>query len=87
MIICDTHCDTLYMRALQPNKTPCVTMDAMKKGGMSLQTCTLYAGNQGMAGHPYDKAMAEYHAFEHLRDAEGWAVSYTHLTLPTILLV
>ena len=29
MIICDTHCDTLYMRALQPNKTPCVTMDAM----------------------------------------------------------
>ena len=52
MIICDTHCDTLYMRALQPNKTPCVTMDAMKKGGMSLQTCTLYAGNQGMAGHP-----------------------------------
>ena len=27
---------------------------------------------QGMAGHPYDKAMAEYHAFEHLRDAEGW---------------
>ena len=72
MIICDTHCDTLYMRALQPNKMPCVTMDAMKKGGMSLQTCTLYAGNQGMAGHPYDKAMAEYHAFEHLRDAEGW---------------
>lgn len=72
MIICDTHCDTLYMRALQPNKMPCVTRDAMKKGGMSLQTCTLYAGNQGMAGHPYDKAMAEYHAFEHLRDAEGW---------------
>ena len=27
---------------------------------------------KGMAGHPYDKAMAEYHAFEHLRDAEGW---------------
>ena len=72
MIICDTHCDTLYMRALQPDKTPCVTMEAMKKGGMSLQTCTLYAGNQGMAGHPYEKAMAEYHAFEHLRDTEGW---------------
>ena len=72
MIICDTHCDTLYMRALQPQKTPCVTMEAMKKGGMSLQTCTLYAGNAGMAGHPYDKAMAEYRAFEHLRDTEGW---------------
>ena len=72
MMICDTHCDTLYMRALQPQKTPCVTMEAMKKGGMSLQTCTLYAGNAGMAGHPYDKAMAEYRAFEHLRDTEGW---------------
>ena len=33
MIICDTHCDTLYMRALQPNETPCVTMDNMKKVG------------------------------------------------------
>ena len=41
MMICDTHCDTLYMRALQPQKKPCVTMEAMKKGGMSLQTCTL----------------------------------------------
>ena len=39
MLICDTHCDTLYMRALQPDHTPCVTMEAMKKGGMSLQTC------------------------------------------------
>ena len=26
MIICDTHCDTLYMRALQPTETPCVTI-------------------------------------------------------------
>ena len=60
MIICDTHCDTLYMRALQPDHTPCVTMEAMKKGGMSLQTCTLFAGSQGVSGHPYEKAMAEY---------------------------
>mgnify|MGYP004493587853 CR=1 FL=1 len=60
MIICDTHCDTLYMRALQPDHTPCVTMEAMKKGGMSLQTCTLFAGSQGIEGHPYEKAMAEF---------------------------
>ena len=72
MLICDTHCDTLYMRALQPDHTPCVTMEAMKKGGMSLQTCTLFAGSQGVSGHPYEKAMAEYHAFERLRDEEGW---------------
>ena len=54
MLICDTHCDTLYMRALQPDHTPCVTMEAMKKGGMSLQTCTLFAGSQGVSGHPYE---------------------------------
>ena len=72
MIICDTHCDTLYMRALEPEKTPCVTMEAMQRGGVSLQTCTLFAGSQGVSGHPYEKAMAEYAAFERLRDTEGW---------------
>lgn len=72
MIICDTHCDTLYMRALQPEHTPCVTMENMKKGGVSLQTCTLFAGSQGVSGHPYDKAMAEYAAFCRLEQTEGW---------------
>ncbi len=72
MILCDTHCDTLYMRALEPEAVPCVTMDNMKKGGMNLQTCTLFAGSGGVNGHPYENAMAEYHAFEHLRDEEGW---------------
>lgn len=72
MIICDTHCDTLYMRALCPDDVPCVTMEAMEHGGMSLQTCTLFAGSKGMSDHPYDKAIAEYRAFEHLRDTQGW---------------
>ena len=72
MIICDTHCDTLYLRALQPNETPCVTMEHMKKGGMSLQTCTLFAGSKGMSDHPHDKALAEYAAFERLEKNEGW---------------
>ena len=72
MIICDTHCDTLYMRALQPQETPCVTMEAMRAGGMSLQTCTLFAGSQGVSGQPYQKAMAEYAAFERLERDEGW---------------
>lgn len=72
MIICDTHCDTLYMRALQPEETPCVTMEAMKQGGTSIQTCTLFAGGGGVTGQPYEKAIAEYKAFEHLRDTEGW---------------
>ena len=72
MIICDTHCDTLYLRALQPDETPCVTMENMVKGGMNLQTCTLFAGSKGMSDHPYDKALAEYAAFERLAETEGW---------------
>ncbi len=72
MIICDTHCDTLYMRALCPGETPCVTMENMKKGGMNLQTCTLFAGSKGMSDHPHDKALAEYAAFERLAEYEGW---------------
>ena len=72
MIICDTHCDTLYMRALQPEQTPCVTMAHMRAGGVSLQTCTLWAGPKGVSDHPYDKAMAQYAAFERLQEAEGW---------------
>lgn len=72
MLICDTHCDTLYMRALKPQDTPCVTMEHMVKGGMSLQTCTLFAGSKGMSDHPHDKALAEYAAFERLVRDEGW---------------
>ena len=72
MIICDTHCDTLYMRALEPCKIPCVTMENMVRGGMNLQTCTLFAGSKGMSDHPYEKAMAEYAVFERLAKEEGW---------------
>lgn len=72
MIICDTHCDTLYMRALQKDRTPCVTMEHMKKGGMSLQTCTLFAGSKGMSDHPHAKALSEYAEFERLAESEGW---------------
>ena len=71
MIICETHCDTLYMRALQPEQTPCVTMENMKRGGMSLQTCTLFAGSTGMSDHPYDKAMAELRASYEVMEKEA----------------
>ncbi|MGI5977069.1 MAG: dipeptidase [Candidatus Limivicinus sp.] len=72
MIICDTHCDTLYMRVFEKENTPCVTMENMKKGGVSLQTCTLFAGTEGIDGHPYDKAISEYNEFLRLAGSEGW---------------
>lgn len=71
MRIIDTHCDTLYMRALQPEQAPSVTREAMQAGGVSVQTCTLFAGPAGPKGHPYEKAMAQVAAWERLR-REGW---------------
>ena len=47
MRIIDTHCDTLYRRALRPQETPCVTAEALRAGGVTLQVCALYAGSYG----------------------------------------
>ena len=76
MIICDTHCDTLNVRALHKDETPCVTMENMVNGGVSLQTCALFAGSKGMSDHPYDKAMAEY---------EDMAATYAYSTLARLM--
>ena len=79
MIICDTHCDTLNMRALHKDETPCVTMDHLVKGGVSLQTCALFAGSKGMADHPYERAMAQYQEFCRLEREEGWVKALSPL--------
>ena len=44
MLICDTHCDTLYKLAAHPGEALDVTMDRLKAGGVSLQTLALYVG-------------------------------------------
>ena len=44
MLICDTHCDTLYKLAVHPEEAPDVTMERLKAGGVSLQTLALYVG-------------------------------------------
>ena len=72
MIICDTHCDTLSMRVFEKHETPCVTMENMRRGGVSLQTCALFAGVKGMSDHPYERALAQYAEFERLEREEGW---------------
>ena len=72
MIICDTHCDTLNMRVFHKDETPCVTMEHLKRGGVSLQTCALFAGSKGMADHPYERAIAQYAELCRLEREEGW---------------
>ena len=39
MRIIDTHCDTLYRRALRPQETPCVTAEALRAGGVNILDC------------------------------------------------
>ena len=44
MLICDTHCDTLYQMAAHPAEALDVTMERLRAGGVSLQTLALYVG-------------------------------------------
>lgn len=58
--ICDAHCDTLSSIGVH-KKAPAdctVTREAMIKGNVCLQTFAMFAGAQGPAGHPYEKALA-----------------------------
>ncbi|MBQ7488049.1 MAG: dipeptidase [Clostridia bacterium] len=77
MIICDTHCDVLYTRVFHPEETPVVTLENMKKGGISLQTCTLFSGSGGIEKHPYEAGMKEYHEFERLVAEYGWVQAWS----------
>ncbi len=71
MLLVDTHCDTLYMRALEPKWTPCVTADHLRAGGVALQVCALWAGPEGPAGDPYGNAQAELAVWRELQE-QGW---------------
>ena len=62
MILCDTHADTLFRRAIHPEETLDVTFDGLKKGGVTVQTMALYVGNSTKIADiraTFDKMMAE----------------------------
>ena len=71
MILCDTHCDTLYALATRPGQATDVTMERLQKAGVSLQTLALYVG-----GNPkkedvqvlFDNMLR---VFDRLKD-QGW---------------
>ncbi len=44
MIVCDTHCDTLYSMAVHPERERDVTPETLKRGGVSLQTLAMFVG-------------------------------------------
>ena len=62
MILCDTHADTLFRRAIHPEETLDVTFDGLKKGGVTVQTMALYVGGSTKIADiraTFDKMMAE----------------------------
>lgn len=78
MLIVDTHCDTLYARAVARNgftggKEPQVTPQRLREGGVSLQVCALFSGDAGPAGTgdraPAALAQAQLAAVRQLTDA------------------
>ena len=75
MLICDTHCDTMYKLAVHPTEPLDVTPARLKAGGVSLQTMALYVG-----GDPRPKAVRRLFdgmmaQFECLK-AAGWVQAF-----------
>ena len=70
MIICDTHCDTLYNLATRPGSPLDVTMENLVKGGVSLQTLAMYVG-KGRQGD-VEALFAEMFRQMELLEAAGW---------------
>ncbi len=65
--VADAHADTLYsigVNGAAPDSCA-VRAEALRTGGVGLQTFALFAGSQGPAGHPYEKARE---MLRHLKD-------------------
>ncbi|MBQ9301047.1 MAG: membrane dipeptidase [Clostridia bacterium] len=70
MIICDTHCDTLYRMAVQPDQPLDVTMERLRQGGVSLQTLAMYVG-KGRQGD-VEGLFAQMFRQMELLERQGW---------------
>ena len=60
MFVADAHSDTLYsigVNAISPDECM-ITAKKLADGGVGLQTFAMFAGGEGIKGHPYDKGQA-----------------------------
>ncbi|MCR4708607.1 MAG: dipeptidase [Clostridiales bacterium] len=78
MLICDTHCDVLWRKAYHPEEECVVTMENMKKGGISLQVLALFSGSDRYAAVSHEVAMNELAEFQKLK-ASGWEQAFSPL--------
>ena len=75
MRICDAHADTLYNLVTVPGKANDLTMERLKKGGVSLQTLAMYVGPKAPLEEVealFDRMLA---AFEDLK-RQGWTQAF-----------
>ena len=71
MLLCDTHADTLYGRAMGRGENRDVTLEKLERGGVNAQTMALYVGGSAEIG----KIRAAFEKMEKEKDAllqEGW---------------
>ena len=78
MLICDTHCDVLWQKAYHSEEPCVVTMENLKKGGISLQVLALFSGTDKYADVSYEVAMNELAEFRKLKEA-GWEQAFSPL--------
>lgn len=75
MRICDAHCDTLYNLVNKPGNANDITLERLKKGGVSLQTMAMYVGPKAPLAQVealFEKMLA---AFENLKQ-QGWVQAF-----------
>ncbi len=70
MILCDAHADTLYNLQTRPGAKNDITLERLKKGGVSLQTLAMYVG-QGRKGDVEALMRGMLDRFAELK-AAGW---------------
>ncbi len=71
MLLCDTHADTLYGRAMSRDSEKDVTLEKLKKGNVNAQTMALYVGGSS----DIEKIRAAFEKMIREKDAllqEGW---------------
>ncbi|MBR6526053.1 MAG: membrane dipeptidase [Clostridia bacterium] len=71
MLICDTHADTLFTAAMEPEKKRDVTLDTLKKGGVNLQTLAMFVGDSKEIEAIRDCFGKMYKALDEFKQ-QGW---------------
>ena len=75
MRICDAHSDTLYNLVTAPGKANDITMERLRKGGVSLQTLAMYVGPKAPLEQTQKLFEQMLAAFETLKK-QGWQQAY-----------